>query len=506
MAQTLSLPSVLDARPGELVGSTTPRLFTRPLVEGPPGPCGCGCALTPQTSRGFEVADFAADVLQRPLMPWQRWLAIHALETLPSGLLRFRTVITLVGRQNGKTELLVVLALYWLYVEQVKLVLGTSTNLDYARESWEKAVDLAQDTPSLAAEIPMPSGIRRANGEQALTTSARCRYKIAPANRRGGRSLTVHRLIADELREHKTWEAWGAAFGAMNAVIDAQAWAISNAGDDTSEVLNHFRAVGVAGADPQLGHFEWSAPDGCALDDRAGWAQSNPSLGYLMTETSIEAALVQPPAVFRTEVLCQRVPSLDQAIPLDAWRATADAQPAPLSDLRDKVALCLDVSMDLSHATLVGAAVQGDGRVRLEVVAAWASTGALRDELPGLLKRVAPRALGWFPAGPAAALAADLGLVRKGVEITGGDVPQVCQGFAEQVSSRRIVHSNDPLLTAHVEGTQRLYQGDGWRFGRRGAGNVDAAYAAAGAVHLARTLPPSLGRPRLVRVRVSSEV
>jgi hypothetical protein len=35
-------------------------------------------------------------------------------------------------------------------------------------------------------------------------------------------------------------------------------------------------------------------------------------------------------------------------------------------------------------------------------------------------------------------------------------------------------------------------------FSRKGEGHVDAAYAAAGAVHLARTLPAPVGKPRLV--------
>jgi hypothetical protein len=66
----------------------------------------------------------------------------------------------------------------------------------------------------------------------------------------------------------------------------------------------------------------------------------------------------------------------------------------------------------------------------------------------------------------------------------------ICMGFAEQVRSRQIAHGGDPLLDAHVRAAEKLSYGDGWRFTRKGAGQVDAVYAAAGAVHLARTLPP----------------
>lgn len=90
-----------------VLGQTSPRLFTRPLVEGVPGPCGCGCALTPDTTYGFDVVDFAT-MIGRPLDPWQRWLVIHAGEVLGKGANggrpRFRQVLVLVARQIPRTE------------------------------------------------------------------------------------------------------------------------------------------------------------------------------------------------------------------------------------------------------------------------------------------------------------------------------------------------------------------------------------------------------------------
>jgi hypothetical protein len=107
---------------------------------------------------------------------------------------------------------------------------------------------------------------------------------------------------------------------------------------------------------------------------------------------------------------------------------------------------------------------------------------------------VKPRARGYFH-GPADALKVDL-------EAAGftpiKDVAAACMAFSEQVTGRRVLHAGDPLLTSHVVNAKRFPVSDGWRFVRRGVGHVDAAYAAAGAVLLARTLPPSLGRPRLI--------
>lgn len=502
------------------LGRTEPRLWTPPLRS-----------LTPDTSYGFDVIDFARDQLFRPLDPWQEWLVIHAGELLPDGRPRFRKVLVLVARQNGKTELLVILTLFWLWVDQVPMVLGTSTKLDYAAESWKKACRLARRVPDLKAEIPVRGGIRKANGEQVLWRANRqeedldegSRYKIAASNEEGGRSLTIDRLVLDELRQHHDYTAWDASVPATTAVADAQIWAISNAGSSKSVVLNDTRDAALTymasgDGDPRLGLFEWSAPAGASPLDLAALAQANPNLGHRIDPDALlgEAATALAKgglklSGFRTEAMCQRVSLLDPAIDPTAWSAEAPAgclDPGTLTEARTRIALCVDVSLDQQHATLAAAALLPDGRSRVEVVAAWAgadSVRQLRADLPGWVKKIRPRTLGWFPNGPAAAVAADL---KKGttvgwppsgvlVEEIKGDVPAVCMGFSALVRAFQIAHSADPLLDAHVAGAEKVSTGDRWRFTRRGAGHCDGAYAAAGAVHLARTLP-AVGRQRLV--------
>lgn len=509
-----------------VLGSTTPRLWTRPLVTGPPGPCGCGCALTEETSFGFDVVRFAAETLHHPLDPWERWLVIHAGELLPDGRPRFRIVLVEVARQNGKTEVAVVLSLYWQFVEGVPLILGTSTKLDYAKESWVKAVSLAERSPLLDELRGPKTWKRNTNGEQESWTVddperglESSRYKIAASNAEGGRSLTIHRLILDELRQHHDYSAWGASVNAGNAVRDFQAWALSNAGDDRSVVLNDLHAeceafIGTGVGNYRRGMFSWSCEEDADPLDVVELARANPNLGR---RTDTEALLAEAQSAvrtggkalttFRTEAMCVRVRLLSTAVDAGDWRACMEV--GDLAGVRSRVACCLDVAPDGEHATLVAAAVLGDRRVRVEVVRAWTGTDALRRDLPGLLGRVRPKVLGWFPSGPAAALAADLadrpgrvGWPPKGVvvEAIRAEMTAVCMGLAEQVKAHRVVHADDPLLNAHVGGAQRLKRGDAWVFSRKGEGHCDAAYAVAGAVHLARTLPPSPGKPRLVTV------
>lgn len=499
-----------------IVGCTEPRLWTPPLRE-----------LTPSTSYGFEVVDFARDILQHPLDPWQVWTVVHAGELLPDGRPRFRRLLILVARQNGKTELLVVLTLYWMFVDRLSLVLGTSTKLDYAAESWRKACKLARRVPDLAGEIPKKGGIRKANGEQVLWRADEeeyaldegSRYKIAASNEEAGRSLTIDRLVLDELRHHYSYDAWDASEPATSAAPDGgQVVAITNAGSDKSVVLNELREealhyIKTGEGDQRLGLIEYSAPENASPTDVLALAQANPNLNIRKDAADLVAAGAAAMrkggaklAGFKTEHMCIHVKHMDPAINAEHWKGKC-LVPGTLDGLRSRLALVFDVSLDGEHATAYAAAQLDSGKVRVDVVAAWESVAAMRRELPGLVRKVRPRVLGWLPQGPSASAAADMAERKDwpppGVKIEEirAETPAVCMGFSELVDSGGVLHSDDPLLNAQVEGAERKMQGDRWVYVRRGAGHVDAVYAAAGAVHLARTMPAPVGKPRIISAR-----
>lgn len=445
-------------------------------------------------------------------------------------------MLVIVARQNGKTEIPVILSANWMFVDEYPLILGTSTKLEYARETWDKTRKLIEKTPDLNdLHEPGRKWFVRGNNNIEMWNHADSRYKISAANEEGGRSLTIYRAIADELRQHKDYSAWNAMEPAASPE-DAQIWALSNAGDDSSVVLNDLRASAIkfiewtdevgaehvaellaqAPGDYRLGLLEWSAPEDADPEDADALLQANPRVGYgrNLEDLLLEARRAvekggEALTGFKTEKMCIRVKVLNPAIDPGAWSRCLDL--GDLSAVRSRVALCLDVAPDGEHVALVAAAVLPDDRVRVDVVEAWTSTAAARAALPALVARVGPQALGWFPNGPAAALAADLadrnkpGEARRqwpprGVTVAEirGEMPAVCMGFAEQVAAGRVAHSDDPLLSAQVTGAERMKRGDAWVFVRSGEGHVDAAYAAAGAVHLARTLPAPVGKPRLV--------
>lgn len=524
------MPRELLDSDGKLVGATLPRIFTPPLVTGPPGPCICGvCALTEETSYGFEAIKFADEVLGRPYDPWQQFVVVHAGELMEDGLPRFNFVLIIVARQNGKTEIPVLLVPYWMFLADQQLVLGTSTKLEYAKESWYKVLRLVENNEYLAPKLPR-NGVKQGNNlvEMCATVDGEeHRYRIAAANRNAGRSLTLDKAILDELREHFDYSAHDAAVNAGNAVAHFQAWALSNQGDDRGVVLDEMRdsaltfiqSKGEIG-DPRLGLFEYSAPEGSDPTDPIALAYANPNLerrillGNLMGRAKrVKARGGDALNGFKTEVMCMRVRNLDPAISEANWLACED--PGDMLELRSRTALCLDVSIDGTHATLVAAAKMDDSRIRVEVVKSWEGDVAaqIRRELAAEVRRVRPRVFGWLPAGPAAAVAAEFvqppqspgKKIRRRkpfgpsviVDEIRGEVTAVCMGLAAMVNAKDIAQSGDPLLLAQVVGAERLWQGDAWRFVRRGAGHCDSTYAMAGAVHLARTLPKPPPKPGL---------
>lgn len=464
-----------------LRGRTEPRLFTEPLRP-----------LTRETTRGYEANEFA-ELIGEPNLPWQQWLNIHGLELNPDGTYRFRVVLVLVARQNGKTSVKRKTSLWRLYLDGARLVLGVAQDVSLAREVWNEAVEVIKACPDLAAELDV---VRRVNGDEHFRLTSGARYKIAASNRSAGRGLSIDELNIDELREQRSWDAWSALSKTTSARAHSQIWAMSNAGDDQSVVLNQLREAALSGRDPSIGIFEWSAPDGCELDDWDAIAQANPALGYTLSEQAIRTSLgTDPPNVFRTEVLCQKVDALDSAVDLGGWRAGKDVT-GTLDGLRERVVACVDVAPDGQHVTLTAAADLPDGRVRVEGVKAWSSTEEARDDLPGLLEAVAPRVVAWFPAGPAAALAPVFRNREDVLDLTGQKVLEACQGLADLVAARRVLHPGDPLLDAHITAASKLKSGDGWRFTRNGAGHVDGAYAVAGAVYAALTVPIEIPVPR----------
>lgn len=358
--------------PKKRYGHAVPRLYTpeaRPLV--PEIRDGFGTVIQEATTWGYSAIQFAEEILELELFPWQRWLLLHLLELNEHGGLRFQTGVVLIARQNGKSTLSQVLSLWFMVVQKWPLVLGTAQDLNTAEEVWEGGVALLQNDPELNALIER---VIQVNGKKTLVLTdpdrapdekkRKLRWLVKAANRKAGRGLSGNLILMDELREQQNWAAWSAITKTTQAQDNLLILALSNAGDATSVVLRHLRTKahialgdpdGIAGdalmdmsapsplADDDYDDdefddddvfeddlevdgatiflAEWSAAPGTPTKNQFGWAQANPSLGHRIRLAKLRNdEATDTEWGFRTEVLCQWTDSiLDGPFPSGSW-------------------------------------------------------------------------------------------------------------------------------------------------------------------------------------------
>lgn len=469
-------------KPSGRLGSTVPRLWTKPLRE-----------LTPETSLGFEAIE-AAKIVGRHLHPWQEWFLIHSLELALGSVssdefprLRFKTVLMLVARQNGKSFTMSTRLLWRMLMwdgpeVEPALILGAAHKLGAAEEILDLTVNAMQRSKA-RRYVGRKSNV---NGNKFLELTNGSRYKCEAASDDGGRGLSVTDLAFDELRQQRDWESWSALTNTTNARFSPQVIAVSNAGTAKSAVLRGLRKQGLdriadwekyvdAGVksvedfanthDTTMGLFEWSAPDGCDIHDRDGWAWANPSMGYedengiaYVTEEMMasKAALVGaggddgvPEHVFRTENLCQWVTAdvesvfgegvWDQGTDKDS--ETAEGSPKFLS---------VDVSHNRQMAYISGAGFRSDGQPHVQVLEMRAGPEWV---VPFLAENFAKSgAVGVVVQGrgaPASSLidhliAAEIPVIK----CEGSDLGASHGRFFDAVRSGRVFHNEQPVLDA----------------------------------------------------------
>lgn len=475
-------------------GSETPRIYTPPLRE-----------LTPDTTLGYDVIEFAESILKLHLNPWQRWLFVHALEIEGEfggeWRFRYRTVVVEIGRQNGKTFVGMIIALFALYILGMALVLGTAQDLEQAEDTWNAVVEMAQADERLASEI---DHVWRTNGAKRLQLTGSRQYRVKATTRRAGRGKSADLILLDELREHTDWEAWGALTKTTIARENALVWCMSNAGDGASVVLRHLRIqahrmlgdpdgivkalgdgaiIGEDMDDAALGWFEWSAEPGADPSDPEAWAMANPSLGWTIPERNIRSALAtDPPDVFKTECLCQWVEAVVQPpFPDGAWEGGYDAassipEGAPFS-------VGVDISADRGSTAVAVCGRRADGRLHGELVQYRAGIGWLLDWLRERVGRPDwPQPIRVAMQGRGAPVSAICELVDaidgvEAVEVAGRDLGGYCGRMWDAVAASAqgdeksdavpLMHLPQPILDLAANTAVTRPMGDGaWAWDR----------------------------------------
>lgn len=264
------------------------------------------------------------------------------------------------ARKNGKTGLIAAILLAHIAgpeaVQNSQIVSGAMSR-DQAALLFNLAAKMIQLSPELSKLVRIvPSGKRL------IGLALNVEYKALAADGSTAHGLSPVLAILDEVGQIK-----GPQSDFVDAITTAQGAydeplliAISTQAPTDADLFSVWLDGAEASKDPRVVSHVYSAPEGCALDDEAGWKAANPALDLFRSRKDLEEqaqrAKELPSAQNTFRVLClnQRVNMHAPLIAKDEWMACLGE-----AEFRDgeAVYLALDLSSvdDLTALVMVSA-------------------------------------------------------------------------------------------------------------------------------------------------------
>jgi hypothetical protein len=425
----------------------------------------------------LEAVALCRDVAGLKLDPWQERVFTAALGERSDGKWAAFEVGVAVSRQNGKGGLLEARELAGLFLFGERLIVHSSHQFDTSLEAFRRLLGLIEDAPELSRRVKRVS---RSHGEEGIELKGGQRIRFRTRTKGGGRGFTGDLLILDEAM-FLPETAIGALLPTLSARPNPQVWYTGSAVDQLVHpdgvVFARIRERGMAGGDPSLAYFEWSAdwddpdqvPD-VELDDPAVWAAANPALGIRISEEHVgRERRSMDPRTFAVERLgvgdWPRTDGLGEVVIDPAvWRALED----PDSQIEGPLWFAFDVTPSRSRGSVAVAGRRADGLWHVELVDRRAGAGWIVDRVAELKAKHHPAGVVCDQAGPAASLVAEL--ERRGVRVSvtsSRGMARACGTLFDAVSEGRLRHMGGDELAAAVHGAAKRTLGDAWAWSRK---------------------------------------
>lgn len=423
----MALPSRKAAE--VLLGRPTPRI-------GPPTPA------------RTLLKDFEAQAkgIGLTLLPWQSCAGRYLYALGPDDLWLYPEVAVVVSRQNGKSELL---------MPHVMRRLAMGRRILHAAQTRELPRKFFFRLLPLVEKAWPDARVRRGAGQETIELGNGGVYQVTAATGGGPRGVSIDDLLLDELRELEE-DFVGAALPTLTVSPNPQVVYLSNAGEDSSEVLNSVRKR--ASEDPTLAYLEWSAAPERSADDRQGWAEANPSLGHFpqllaSLERAHRAAVLSGNlARFETEHLCRWVSSMRERL-VDEFSWVLGKEPdleAPRSP-----ALAVSMSPDGKRASVAVAWMRPDDSVGLrllfDVTGSPIDTDALGRDVKQVASKLGIRQVGYDPLTDAELAK----FFHKPTPISGQGFANASATFVNRVNARKIRWESADAVTDDLTWTSR---------------------------------------------------
>lgn len=414
------------------------------------------------------------------LLPWQCGNVIGMSLRTPAGTWVHQTALLIVPRQNGKSEILVDIILYRVFVLD-ETVLYTAHEWKSAQPIAERLIKMIEMRPSLAKRVKKQNN---SQGEAKIILKGpsnpnRPRFdskgnpKIGQVvfrtrSAKAGRGLDeVDTLIYDEAFDVSDEDV--ASIGPTQDVAkDPQVIYASSAVDRESPThrngvqLSSLRALALSGEDPGIYLAEYRAPEGADRESVETWKLSNPSFGVLKSERKIKNLMrnMNSPAgqkSFDVEALgvgdyfeFDQIEDDDPlVIDLGHWDDLIDTAP----EVTGTTCLAVDFSNDVVDRTCtVAVAVRTRGGIHVQI--GYHGPAKVSDVVDFIVKATEinnPVAVVIDPRSAAAVLIKPL--TDKGVEpelVNGSTVAAATAEFLQRVADYTLTHDDDRRLVEAI--------------------------------------------------------
>lgn len=371
-----------------------------------------------QAGKPFRLQPFQRDIIRGAFAPG------------------IRTALVSMPRSNGKTMLAAALALAECFVGGFSpevLVVASSTGqashtLKYAKQILRLSPEIAERVQVYADRLYVPE------------TDATLLPLSAEPDALHGYNPSC--LIVDEL--HVVTEAvWSAATSVAGKRPESLTLAISTPASSPDSIMWRLVEHGRDGDDEAFYFKEFSAPDGCAVDDVEAWRSANPAMTcpqpFLAADGMRSVLKTLRESVFRQLRLGQWVAGLESWLPFGAWDECATDRRSVRPG--ERVVLAFDGSASGDSTALIGSTM--DGHIWVEGL--WENPGDPRWRVPRAeVSAAVDRAFRMYSVET---LACDPWGWRSEIE-----------GWAKRHGGHRVIEWNTAHAGRMAPATDRLYQ------------------------------------------------
>ena len=301
----------------------------------------------------------------RTAMPWQRLMMEDIMAVNDEGLWVHMKFAWSIPRRNGKSELLIMCSLWAL--TNGRRVLYTAHRTTTSTNAWEKVVRCLTKAGFVEDEDFKTS--KRQGNEQIIWLSGDGIINFRTRTSKGGLGEGYDLLIIDEAQEY-TADQESALKYIVTDSKDPQTLMCGTPPTAVSagDVFLKYRRDTLEGRNEDCGWAEWSVPALSDMTDRALWYETNPSLGYVLTERTVRNELGSD----RVDGNIQRLGlwltySQKSAITRPDWMRCA-LEEAPVLPAHPKLWYGVKYSQHTGNTALAVAVRLDDGRIFVEAI------------------------------------------------------------------------------------------------------------------------------------------